>query len=553
MNDIGNKTINANLNEDFGNLNLKLKTICKASSNDVDILINNLHDFDEKLNRNVINDCYSSDNYMIQPLLTELNSNNNNNNNNNSLINVPSNRYVNCSDWSEGINSWQHIHPYSYYVNYVNLINRKRSNRKYEIEFDEPLGLFVPHKVENSSANDNYQPRPQNPINCTTTTAPGYMREITRTNLGNSNQNKVFHSNVIYDKSFLNITNIIAKRASSAHNNNTNMNIDNNSQNKIPITQRPPNNSLDISNNTNNNDNKHQQSIVTSIAQPHIYNDHKTITNHLSKQQQHIINSLTTNSVYKLTINTDNETQTQLKSAQKPSQPIQREKSSLSDFENRNKSNCNAQDKIDKIRKTFNAIVNKSQPRGEFLIAPRSMLEEIGSNEDYRKDQLPTQIQVVKNPNLVRLDSDLQNQLSINNYYKQPINQAEAQINSKTSSGISSYTTSHGLALDGESLMNTEKNLDYLMFAKRKQETENNGNNFDNMNYRSKKAQSIKSRNVSTATTNTSNLTATTTTTQTLNTISDLSNYASSQFHESPLLPPIISGKRINLPHGPHR
>ena len=545
MNDIENKTINSNLNDDFGNLNLKLKTICKASSNDVDILINNLHDFDEKFNRNIINDYYSTDNYMIQPLLTELNNNNNN------VINAPPNRYVNCAEWSEGINSWQHIQPYSYYINYVNLISRKRSNRKYEIEFDEPLGLFVPHKVENLSANDNYQPRPQHPINCTTTTtAPGYMREITRTNLTNNIPNKVFHSNVIYDKSFINLTNTIAKRASSAHNNNNNTNPNNQSQSQLPITQRPPNNSLDVSQ-------SQQQSLITSIAQPHIYNDHKTITNNLNKQQQHILNTLATNSVYKLSINNENETHTQLKSAQKLQQqaPLQREKSSLSDFENRNKNNFNTQDKIDKIRKTFNAIVNKSQPRGEFLIAPRSMLEENDSNDDYRnsRDQLQTQIQLVKNPNLVRIESDLQNQLSVNNYYKQPINQAEAQIISKTSNGLSSYALASNLALDGESIMNSEKNSDYLTFAKRKQEAENNANNFDNMNYRSKKAQSFKSRNVSTATTTNSTLTATTTTTHTLSTINDLSNYSNSQFHETTLLPPIISGKRINLPHGPHR
>ena len=561
-NNTNNSIVNNNNNNDnnFGGLNIKLKAICKSSSTDTDLLINNLHDCDEKFNRNLINDYYSVDNYTIQPLLSDLNSNNNNVNTNN---NISSNRYVNCAEWSEGINSWQYIQPYSYYINYVNLINRKRTNRRFEIEFDEPLGLFIPIKTDNSSANDNYQPRPQqqnqNPINCTTTTAPGYMREITRSNINSNIPNKVFHSNVIYDKSFINISNTVAKRASSAQNQN---------QTQNPLTQRPPNNSLDMSPNSDSTKPQAPQSVVTSIVEPHIYSDHKTITNNLSKQQQHILlSTLANNSVHKLSVNNDNNSndsdaqQPQIKSAQKQQQPqMQREKSSLSDFENRNKS-FSTQEKIDKIRKTFNAIVNKSQPRGEFLVAPRMTAEydnngfsdDVFAKNSATKEQIPAQIQIIKNPNTTRFDTEIQNQL--NNYYKQPINQAEAQINSKTSNNLNSHATlapvvaAYGnLALDGESIMNSEKNLDYIMFARRKQDE--NNNNLDVTHYRSKKqTQLFKTRNVNTATTTTSAAT----TTQALNTINDLSTYATSQYHETTLLPPIISGKRINLPHGPHR
>ena len=86
------------------------------------------------------------------------------------------------------------------------------------------------------------------------------------------------------------------------------------------------------------------------------------------------------------------------------------------------------------------------------------------------------------------------------------------------------------------------------MFTRRKQDdvcenpnsqkTRNNAKNNSN-----------KTRNINTAT----NLTATATATSVINPITDLSNYTSSQNNDTPLLPPIISGKRINLPHGPHR
>jgi hypothetical protein len=513
MTDIGNNPIlNLHLADDETNfdkiesLNLKLKTICKSSTHDIEILVNNLFECDEKLNRNSINDYYSADNFMQQPNLVDLN---NQNTNQTSL----SNRYINCTEWNEGLNPWQQTHPYPYYINYINLLNRKR-NRRFDIEFDESLGLFVPNADNIPAAtNENYQQRPPNPTNNIITSAPGYMREITR-NAAQANNNRTnCHANIIYDRSFA-TTHSATKRASSAQ-----QNIRQQQQQQ----QQQPNNSLEV---FSNDQTKQQYQPITSIAQPHIYPQHSNISNNMNKQQQNILyNTLVSNSMNKLVTNDDQP------------QNLKREKSGHSDFEKNNSNNTRSystQDKIDKIRKTFNAIVNKNQSKSriEFQNARLNVddftvYEEV-NNRSYLNVVEPSQLQIKTTSMTTKADSD---------NYRQPISQIEAQISSKTSTGLYINTTagnSSCLTLDGEALTNnnSDKNSDYILMSKRKQDE---FNSLENTRTRIKN-QPLRHRATSNNLTN------------------DLSIYTSSnQMSDSTLLPPIISGKKINLPHGPHR
>ena len=128
---------------------------CKSSNYDMKNIYNSLNEIDDQFQKEILNDYFYNDSYMLDSsnngsnsipqnsavLKTPLSEINNNTNNNN--FKTPLNKLLTFNEWNDDLNEWSYGHPYPSLKNYVNSLNKRRF-RKTDIEFDEDLGIFVP-------------------------------------------------------------------------------------------------------------------------------------------------------------------------------------------------------------------------------------------------------------------------------------------------------------------------------------------------------------------------------------------------------------------------
>lgn len=114
-------------------------TTCKSSSYNQKEIYSCLNDTYDLLNKEILNDYFFIDNFTLEPTQTNINQITKQAG---STKPVNNNRYIELSEWNDGLNEWQLVQPYPSFKNYLNSY-AKRKNTKL-IEFDEDLGLYLP-------------------------------------------------------------------------------------------------------------------------------------------------------------------------------------------------------------------------------------------------------------------------------------------------------------------------------------------------------------------------------------------------------------------------
>ena len=144
-----------------------------------------MHDVDDRLNRDVIIDYLFNDNYTLDPqtqsqtqpvaiptaTVTTTSGPNSKvvvvwdskTSNRNSVYNN-TNRILQFNEWYDGISEWEPHHPYPYLKTYVNLLNKRKAKR-HDIEFDEDMGLHLPSARQSLQANMASQQQQQQQLN----------------------------------------------------------------------------------------------------------------------------------------------------------------------------------------------------------------------------------------------------------------------------------------------------------------------------------------------------------------------------------------------------
>jgi hypothetical protein len=514
---------------------------CKSSGYNIKDIYNNLLDIDEKLNKELINDYFCSDNYQLEPNLTQQPSAtltstlaNNKlvimwNNQKKGTRNNSNNRSIEFNDWNDGLCEWQLTHPYPTLKNYITSLNKRKSNK---LEFDHEIGFYLPNKKETTNIKKE---------NNNSTSA-------NQQNMENHSTNQSDQSNLnVPNKAHLNSLN--NEYASTRLLNELQKLVKNSSKlNEIKYINTTEAESS--TNGTKHNVKKDNDVKETTSPTQNIYKNHENLSNlihsHLQLRSDELDRFITIN-------NNISHTNTKTNG-----------KSKLNEVNIFNQNKLNSS-----IETNSSSELNVELESG--------LVNTILKNKKNILKPLNTSFEFNESSNVASMNSNNNNlDIQVNSYINKNAKAFKlntAQSNNNSHSSLSSLSNSNIKNL------NNNSNLDgFLSSSNQYEPTSNNNSSASNklLQKQNQNKTNLKSTpSTASVTSNNSNqnnlvkqysLNGLSTYTQRLNPLSENNKSQLSSNSSAPLmtttnfdmitttsLPPIISGKRINLPLGPHR